>query len=169
MDLELDAVVTTVDDWVLSFDYAYETLVAHFGTHSLKGYGVEDLELGIRAAGAALHYLAETQKGTLPHIRRLSRYSSTEFMLLDPQTGKVIHELAPPHLIGATDLAFHPDGKHIFSSGRDQLVKIWQLEDGKHVREFGKAKERGNWISGISISPNKRARLVSPFNRGHNV
>jgi WD40 repeat protein len=74
-------------------------------------------------------------------------------MLLDPATGKIVRELAPPHLVGATDLAFHPDGRHIFSSGRDQLVKIWRLEDGKYVRDFGKAKERGDWISAISISP----------------
>ena len=74
-------------------------------------------------------------------------------MLIDPVTGKVIRECAPPHKTGAIGLAFHPDGKHIFSSGRDQLVKIWQLADGKHVRDFGKVKERGNWISDISISP----------------
>ena len=73
--------------------------------------------------------------------------------LLDPATGKMVRELAPPHLLGATDLAFHPDGKHIFSSGRDQLVKIWHLEDGKHMRDLGTAKERGIWISAISISP----------------
>ena len=77
-------------------------------------------------------------------------------MLLDPGTGKMIRELKPHHLLGATDLAFHPDGKHVFSSGRDQLVKVWQLEDGEHVRDFGEAKERGNWISGISISPDGR-------------
>ena len=35
--------------------------------------------------------------------------------------------------------AFHPDAKHIFSSGRDTLVKIWRLEDGKHVRDLGQA------------------------------
>jgi DNA mismatch repair protein MutS len=81
-----EALVTTVEDWVLSFDYAHEVLVEHFGTHSLKGFGVDDLELGIRAAGAALHYLGETQKGAVPHIRNLSRYSSQDFMLLDPQT-----------------------------------------------------------------------------------
>jgi WD40 repeat protein len=68
----------------------------------------------------------------------------------------MIRELKPHHLLGATDLAYHPDGKHVFSSGRDQLVKVWQLEDGKHVRDFGKSKEKGDWISGISISPDGR-------------
>lgn len=76
--------------------------------------------------------------------------------LLDPATGKKIRDMTPPHALGATDLAFHPNGKHLFSSGRDQLVKIWQLEDGTLVRDLGTAKERGNWISAISISPDGR-------------
>ena len=73
--------------------------------------------------------------------------------LLDPVTGKKVRELTPGHSRGATDIAFHPDGKHIFSAGRDQLVKIWQLEDGKLVRDLGKFAERGYWITAISVSP----------------
>ena len=76
--------------------------------------------------------------------------------LLDPATGQKIRELTPHHELGVTDLAFHPDGKHLFSAGRDEHVKIWQLEDGKHVRDLGKPKKRGDWISGISISPDGR-------------
>ena len=72
--------------------------------------------------------------------------------LLDPFTGKKVRELTPGHSRGATDIAFHPDGKHIFSAGRDQLVKIWQLEDGKLVRDLGKFAERGYWITAISVS-----------------
>ena len=89
-------------------------------------------------------------------------------MLLDPETGKVIRDLEPPHLLGATGLAFHPDGKHLFSSGRDQLVKVWRLEDGKHLRDFGEKKERGDWISGISISPDGR-RLAAADMKGQVV
>ena len=76
--------------------------------------------------------------------------------LLDPATGEKVRELTPHHELGATDLAFHPDGKHLFSAGRDQHVKIWQLEDGKHVRNLGEPKKRGDWISSISISPDGR-------------
>jgi len=77
-------------------------------------------------------------------------------LLLDPATGKKIRELTPHHELGATDLAFHPDGKHLFSSGRDQHVKIWRLKDGQHVGNLGKPKKRGDWISSLSISPNGR-------------
>ncbi len=80
------AILTFLDDWVFSFDYGYETLRSHFQTHSLRGFGVEELKAGIIAAGAALHYLSETQKGSLLHIRRLARASASDGMTLDPQT-----------------------------------------------------------------------------------
>jgi WD40 repeat protein len=81
---------------------------------------------------------------------------SGKITLLDPATGKKLRETSPGHLDGATDLAFHPDGKHIFSSGRDTLVKIWRLEDGKHVRDLGQGRggQFKDWICAISISPN---------------
>jgi WD40 repeat protein len=78
--------------------------------------------------------------------------------LLDPTTGKKIRETSPGHLDGATDLAFHPDGQHIFSSGRDTLVKIWRLEDGKHVQDLSKGRggQFKDWICAIAISPDGR-------------
>src|SRR5690606_1598348 len=75
-------VVTPQEDWVFGHDFAYETLLRHFKTHSLKGFGVDDLTLGRIAAGAALYYLGETQKGRIPHIRRISRYSNEDYIAL---------------------------------------------------------------------------------------
>jgi WD40 repeat protein len=80
---------------------------------------------------------------------------SGKVTLLDPATGKKRRETSPGHLDGATDLAFHPDGKHIFSAGRDTTVKIWRLEDGKHVRDLGHGRggQFKDWICAIAISP----------------
>ena len=83
---EIPFTVTEQEDWVFKYDFAYQTLVEHFETHSLKGFGVDDMDLGIVAAGAALHYLGETQKGTLPHVRKIKRYSKEEHIALDPET-----------------------------------------------------------------------------------
>jgi DNA mismatch repair protein MutS len=66
----------------------------HFKTHSLKGFGVDDLKLGLTAAGAALYYLGETQKGKLPHIRRVQRYQTEDYMALDTQTKRNLELLA---------------------------------------------------------------------------
>ena len=74
--------------------------------------------------------------------------------LLDPATGKKLLELTPPHHRGATDLAFHPDGQHLFTSGRDRVVKIWRLSDGKLVRGLGEAKkDPSEPLYAISITP----------------
>ncbi len=61
-------------------------LIDHFGTNSLDGFGCGDFSLGLGAAGAALHYLSETQRGALAHIRKLAPYSVHSHMLLDEAT-----------------------------------------------------------------------------------
>jgi WD40 repeat protein len=73
--------------------------------------------------------------------------------LLDSE-GKKLKEFKPGHLDGLTDLAFHPDGKHILSSGRDTMVRIWNTESGKQVAELGKSRggQSKDWICAISIS-----------------
>jgi DNA mismatch repair protein MutS len=72
-----------LEDWVFQIDYASETLQKHFGTASLKGFGVEGLDQGIIAAGAALHYLGETRHDKLGHITRISRIAEDTYVWMD--------------------------------------------------------------------------------------
>ncbi|MDO5343161.1 MAG: DNA mismatch repair protein MutS, partial [Bacteroidia bacterium] len=65
--------LTVFDDWVFTEDYANDILLKHFNTTSLKGYGVDDFPKGIVAAGAAIHYLHETQHDKIGYITSLSR------------------------------------------------------------------------------------------------
>lgn len=73
--------------------------------------------------------------------------------LLDPATGKKTLELAG-HEYGVTGLAFHPDGKHLASCGRDTVVRLWSLADGKMVKELGKPRggQFKDWIHAVAIS-----------------
>lgn len=77
---------TKVDDWVLNIDYSKEVLTNHFGTQSLKGFGIEDLKEGLIAAGCVMNYLNETQKSNLPHVKKIYRYDFTDYIILDPST-----------------------------------------------------------------------------------
>ncbi|PJJ84871.1 DNA mismatch repair protein MutS [Mucilaginibacter auburnensis] len=72
-----------LDEWPYSGDYAYETMLKHFGVKSLKGYGIEKLNLGIVAAGVALHYLNETEHRNLQHISSISRIEEDRYLWLD--------------------------------------------------------------------------------------
>jgi WD40 repeat protein len=78
--------------------------------------------------------------------------------LIDPATGKKVRELTPGHEYGATDLAFHPDGRHLASSGRDTVVRIWDTSDGKLVATLGKPRggQFKDWIHAVSFSADGR-------------
>ena len=78
--------ITYIEDWVYEGDYGYKILTKHFEVHSLKGFGVEELKTAQVAAGSLMHYMQETQKAYLRHLRRLYAYESTEYMSLDPAT-----------------------------------------------------------------------------------
>jgi DNA mismatch repair protein MutS len=80
------AIFTSVDDWVLRYDYGYETLLRHFKTQSLKGFGLESMSIGIVAAGAVMHYLNETQKANLGHVQKIVPYSLSDSIVLDTAT-----------------------------------------------------------------------------------
>jgi DNA mismatch repair protein MutS len=77
---------TKVDDWVFNADYAYELLINHFKTQSLKGFGIEEMHTGIVAAGAIMNYLEETQKANIPHIKKIVPHDVSEYMMLDAST-----------------------------------------------------------------------------------
>jgi DNA mismatch repair protein MutS len=72
-----------LDDWVFTHEFGSELLNKHFETRSLKGFGVEDLKVGVIAAGAVLHYLSETQHDRVDHIRSLSRIEEEQYVWLD--------------------------------------------------------------------------------------
>ncbi len=72
-----------LDDWAFTAEYGNELLLKHFGTKSLKGFGIESLEQGIIAAGAALHYLADTAHDKVKHISTISRIEEDKYVWLD--------------------------------------------------------------------------------------
>ncbi|MFT6845920.1 MAG: DNA mismatch repair protein MutS, partial [Flavobacteriales bacterium] len=86
-----------LDDWVFTEDFGTELLLNHFGTKSLKGFGVEHQKLGIIAAGAALHYLGETRHDKLKHITALTRIEQEKYVWLDRFTVRNLELLNSPN------------------------------------------------------------------------
>mgnify|MGYP003671201347 CR=1 FL=1 len=71
------------EDWVFSAEFAEETLLKHFETKSLKGFGIQEMNLGIIASGAVLHYLSETRHDRLKHINSINRIERDNYVWLD--------------------------------------------------------------------------------------
>jgi len=95
IESDLNSFITTRDDWIFSRDYGYEVLIEHFQTASLKGFGCEDLDAGIAAAGAVLNYLKENQKNELQHFTQLRRRYDSDFMTIDPTTQRNLELIEP--------------------------------------------------------------------------
>src|SRR5438045_6139095 len=72
-----------LDEWIFDDTYAHESLLKHFGTHSLKGFGVEDMRQGLIAAGAVLHYLKDTEHPSLQHVTSLQRINRNDHLWMD--------------------------------------------------------------------------------------
>ena len=89
--------LTQLDDWVFKTDYTRELLTKHFHTKSLKGFGVEDLPLGIIAAGSALHYIYETQNHKIQHITKISRIEEDLYVWLDKFTIRNLELIHSPN------------------------------------------------------------------------
>lgn len=118
-----------LDDWVFTADFAQDSLNRHFGTKSLKGFGVEGLDQGIVAAGAILHYLSETQNDKLGHVTALSRIEEDKYVWLDRFTVRNLELIHSPHenattLVDVLDQTYTPMG------GR--LMKRWIVLPLKH-------------------------------------
>lgn len=72
-----------LDEWIFREQYAYDLLLQHFQTQSLKGYGVEELRAAIVACGVAIHYLKDTEHANLQHINSMQRITATDFLWMD--------------------------------------------------------------------------------------
>ncbi len=111
-----------LEDWVFSEDFARETLLKHFETKTLKGFGVQGMPAGIIAAGAALHYIQETAKAGMQHISALSRIAQDKYVWLDNFTIRNLELLYSPNENGVPLLKILDKTKTAMGS---RLLKKW--------------------------------------------
>ena len=114
----------TLEDWIFTRDFAREKLLTHFQTASLKGFGIEDLDLAQTAAGAALHYLAATENNHLTHISTLSRLQTEKYVWLDRFTIRNLELVSSNHENGVS--LYQVLDKTVSPMGA-RLLRKWML------------------------------------------
>ena len=93
----INAITTHRTSWIFTEDYGRETLLKHFDTLSLKGFGVEGMKEAVIAAGAVFHYLADTQHDKVQHINKIARIERDHFVWLDEFTIRNLELVQPLH------------------------------------------------------------------------
>jgi DNA mismatch repair protein MutS len=130
-----------LDEWVFQQQYTYDTLTQHFQTQSLKGYGIEDMSAAIVAAGAALHYLKDTEHPNLRHITSVQRIVADDFLWMDRFTIRNLELLHSSYENGAS-LLQAIDHTHTPMGGR--LLKRWLIFP---LSDIHKIEHRLNLVS----------------------
>lgn len=127
--------VTPLDDWIYSYDTAYETLTGHFKTVSLKGFGCDNTILGIIAAGPILTYLKQNYQCDLVHISNIKYQSDADFVLIDDFTQRnleIFQTLQSGEkrgsLIDVMDKTVTPMGS--------RLCKKWLIRPLRNIKEI---------------------------------
>ncbi|MDZ4823949.1 MAG: DNA mismatch repair protein MutS [Flavobacteriales bacterium] len=120
-----------LDDWVYAEQFGREVLLRQMGTASLKGFGVDELPLAITAAGAVMHYLADTQHDRIAHIQSLSRIEEDHYVWLDKFTIRNLELVGSPNekattLLHVLDQTATPMGS--------RMMRRWIVMPLKEIR-----------------------------------
>lgn len=154
-----------LEDWIYTEDYAIESLNKQFGTKSLKGFGVEDLSVGIIAAGAIIHYLSENQHDRLGHITALSRIEEEKYVWLDRFTIRNLELVSSPHE-NATTLIDVLDSTKTPMGGR--MMKRWMvlpLKDLKPIQDRLTAVQSLYDSEEVSFELGERLKQINDLER----
>ena len=129
---------TPLEDWVFSPDYAIPQVENHFGVLSLEGFGLANRAAAATAAGAILHYVRTTQRGSLDHVDRIGFYERQNCLVLDAVTVRNL-ELIEPLFAGAGDTAtlFRCLDCTVTPMGK-RLLRAWMLRPSIDAAEIGR-------------------------------
>ena len=138
--MEFQVILTALPAWKFEPGKCNETLLAQFKSSTLVGFGLKNNSLSVRAAGAIVQYLKETQPDALILLTTLRSYSLSEFMTLDASTRRnleldeTLRGERKGSLLGTLDFAITPMGKRLIhqwvSQPLLQVGKITQRQDG---------------------------------------
>jgi len=118
---------TALEDWIFAPDHAIPLLENHFGVLSLEGFGLAGKPAAASAAGAILHYVRSTQRGTLEHVDRIGFYERQNCLILDAVTVRNLELIEP--LFAGTDAGvtlFRSLDATVTPMGK-RLLRAWML------------------------------------------
>ncbi|MBI3931419.1 MAG: DNA mismatch repair protein MutS, partial [Chloroflexi bacterium] len=152
--------VTRLDDYWFETETARHTLLEHFQVATLDGYGCARLPLAIRAAGAIIHYIQETQKGALGQLTRLATYSTDSFMALDEQTQANL-ELFRNARSGTIDGSLLSVINLTRTAMGSRLLRRWLGQPPLDITELVKRQDTLNWFYVNTLARNQTIALLS--------
>lgn len=143
-----------LDEWIFQNQYAEDTLLKHFDTHSLKGFGVDELSFALIAAGAVIHYLKETEHPNLQHITSIQRINQDDFLWMDRFTIRNLELLQSAAENGQTVLKVLDNTSTPMGA---RMLKRWTIFP---LRDIHKINERLDVVEHLILNADLRNKIL---------
>lgn len=144
----------TLESWIFDEAYASETILKHFQTHSLKGFGIEEMHDAVIAAGAILHYLKDTEHPNLQHITSIQRMDKEDYLWMDRFT---IRNLELIGNAGDQSHTLHKVLDNTVSPMGARLLKRWIVLP---LKDISKINERLDLVTYFITETDLRNKIV---------
>jgi DNA mismatch repair protein MutS len=160
----LEARVTAVEAWTFDLDTARRTLLEQLQAQSLQGFGLDDHPPAIRAAGALVQYLRDTQKAELAHVRDVTFRTGADCLLIDPTTLRNL-EVVEAADGGRTGSLLHELDRTITPMG-GRLLRAWLL---RPLVTLERIQDRLDAVEEFAFRTTERAKLRETCKVVHDI
>jgi DNA mismatch repair protein MutS len=162
--MRLPAVVTTVEPWTFDGEAARRALTEQLQTQSLAGFGLEGHGAAVRAAGALVQYLRETQKADLAHIRAVSFRTGADCLVIDPTTLRNLNVIESADGARSGSL-LHELDRTVTSMG-SRLLRTWLL---KPLLSVERIQDRLDAVEEFAFRTTERAKVQDTLRTVHDM
>ena len=161
---DVQARVTSIDGWAFELEAARRALVEQLKTHGLDGFGLETHPSAVRAAGALVHYLRETQKADLAHVREIAFRAGADCLLIDPTTMRNLEVIESSSGTRAGSLLDEIDRTVTPMGGR--MLRAWLL---RPLVSIERIQDRLDAVEEFAFRATERAKVRDTFKSIHDV
>jgi DNA mismatch repair protein MutS len=163
-ELRLGALVTTADEWTFDFESARQALLDQMKTQSLHAFGLDSHPSAICAAGALVHYLRDTQKADLAHLREISFRAGSECLVIDPTTLRNLEVIEAATGGRAGSLLDEIDRSVTPMGGR--LLRGWLL---RPLLSLERIQDRLDAVEEFAFRSTERAKVRETLKTVHDI
>ena len=162
--LHLETAVTALDAWVFEATAAREALLTQLQTHGLAGFGLDGHDAAVCAAGALVHYLRDTQKVDLAHIRAVSFRSGVDYLVIDPTTLRNLNVVESADGSRAGSL-LHVLDRTVTAMG-SRLLRSWLL---RPLVSLERIQDRLDAVEEFAFRSTERAKVQDTLKAVHDM
>jgi DNA mismatch repair protein MutS len=163
-ELHLGALVTPADDWTFEFEAARRSLLDQLKTHNLHAFGLDDHPSAIRAAGALVQYLRETQKADLAHLREISFRAGSDCLVVDPITLRNLEVMEATS--GGRNGSLLDEIDRTVTSMGGRLIRGWLL---RPLLSLERIQDRLDAVEEFAFRSTERAKVRETLKTIHDI